>query len=43
MNRRIIGITGRARHGKDSIAEMLCSPRYGFCRVGFADALKDAA
>lgn len=39
---RIIGISGRARHGKDSVAERLVD-RHAFVRRGFADPLKNAA
>lgn len=35
----IVGIGGHLRAGKDSVAEVLCR-EYGFCRIGFADALK---
>lgn len=35
----IIGVTGYARHGKDSIATRLVDA-WGFDRLGFADALK---
>ena len=38
----IIGIAGRARAGKDTIAEHL-QQVHGFCRRAFADALKKAA
>lgn len=36
-----IGIAGRARSGKDAIAEILVR-RFGFVRLAFADPLKDA-
>lgn len=38
---KIIGITGRKGHGKDTIANHLCQ-KYGYTRVAFADPLKDA-
>lgn len=38
--RLLIGIAGRARCGKDTVAEYL-SGRYGFSRVAFADPMKD--
>lgn len=37
----IVGITGYARAGKDTVANFL--NRYGFQRIAFADALKDLA
>jgi hypothetical protein len=37
----VIGITGRKRSGKDTIGEYLVD-QYGFVRVAFADALKEA-
>lgn len=39
---RIIGASGRARAGKDSIASILVE-KHGFIRRGFADPLKNAA
>lgn len=39
---RLIGIAGRARSGKDTIAEHLYET-YDYARVSFADALKDGA
>jgi hypothetical protein len=38
---RVIGLTGRARHGKDTIAGFLSL--YDYERIGFADALKEMA
>lgn len=38
---RIIGITGKKRVGKDSLASFLVE-RHGFVRLAFADPLKDA-
>jgi hypothetical protein len=38
----IIGITGRAQHGKDSVGKRLVD-EYGFTRFAFADALKSMA
>lgn len=38
---RIIGITGYARHGKDTIADVL-SRELGYNRVALADAMKEA-
>jgi hypothetical protein len=38
----IIGITGKARSGKDTVAAHLVK-HYGFKRIGFADAVKDMA
>lgn len=37
-----LGISGRARAGKTTAAEYLVE-RYGFVRIGFADALKEMA
>lgn len=37
----VVGISGRAGHGKDTVAAVL--GRWGFKRFAFADALKDAA
>lgn len=37
----IIGITGHARHGKDSTADVLVK-RYGFTKYALADVMKDA-
>ncbi len=37
----IVGITGKISSGKDTVADYLCD-FYGFKRMGFADALKDA-
>ena len=39
---KLIGITGKARSGKDSIAKYLWA-QYGFSRFAFADAVKLAA
>ncbi len=38
----IIGIAGKARHGKDSCADFIVE-RFGFCKKSFADPLKRAA
>lgn len=38
----IVGISGKARHGKDTAALQLMN-RHGFARMAFADALKDGA
>ena len=38
----VIGISGRAGHGKDTIADHLTA-RYGFVRRSFADPLREAA
>jgi hypothetical protein len=37
----LIGVTGRKRSGKDTIGQYLVDD-YGFVRIAFADALKDA-
>lgn len=37
----IIGLTGKKRSGKDTVAEYLVK-NHGFIRIGFADALKNA-
>ena len=39
---KLIGITGKARSGKDSAAKYLWT-QYGFSRIAFADPLKEAA
>ena len=39
---RLIGITGKARSGKDAIAKFAWS-QYGFTRIAFADAVKLSA
>lgn len=39
---KLIGITGKARSGKDTIAKHLFT-QYGFTRIAFADPLKLAA
>lgn len=36
----IIGVSGYARHGKDTVAEVLVE-EYGFKRIAFADKLRD--
>lgn len=36
----IIGVAGRARHGKDTIADYLCN-RHDFIRLAFADPIVD--
>jgi hypothetical protein len=36
----ILGIAGRARHGKDTIAAWLCA-KHGFTRLAYADSLRD--
>lgn len=38
----IIGVTGKARAGKDTVANYLVDT-YGFKRIGFADAVKEMA
>ena len=38
----VIGVTGFAQHGKDSIAQVLVE-HYGFTRIGLADAVREAA
>lgn len=38
----LIGLTGYARSGKDTVANYLVSD-YGFVRIGFADKLKELA
>lgn len=38
---RVIGITGKKRAGKDSLADVLVS-EFGFARLAFADPLKEA-
>lgn len=40
MELQIIGIIGKKRHGKDTIADYLVS-NYGYTKVSFADTLKD--
>jgi hypothetical protein len=37
----IIGLSGYARSGKDTVAELLCL-NYGYKRVSFADPIRDA-
>jgi len=37
---RIIGISGRAHAGKDTVADMLVE-KYGFIKIAFADSLKE--
>ena len=39
---RLIGLTGHARSGKDSVSSVLVDD-YGFTRVSFADAIRDVA
>jgi hypothetical protein len=39
---RIIGVTGYAQHGKDSLGQLLVD-EFEYTRVGFADALKTMA
>ena len=39
---KLIGITGKARSGKDAIAKFAWS-QYGFTRIAFADAVKLSA
>lgn len=44
MNKRIIiGLTGKAGHGKNTVADIICSlcPHYDFKQVGFADKVKE--
>lgn len=38
----LVGITGYAQHGKDTVAQALVD-ELGYVRLGFADALKDLA
>jgi hypothetical protein len=38
----LLGITGRAQHGKDSVGQVL-REEFGYARFGFADALKELA
>lgn len=38
----LVGVSGAARHGKDTVAQVLVED-FGFVRVGFADALKKLA
>jgi len=38
----IVGVAGRKRHGKDTVAEML-SEHWGFHRIAYADPLKQIA
>jgi hypothetical protein len=38
----IIGIYGKKRHGKDTIANFLCN-KYGFVKYGFGDPIKEIA
>ena len=40
LNLNIIGITGRKRHGKDTLGDYLVQ-HYGYTKIGFADALKE--
>ena len=37
----IIGITGHARHGKDSVADIICN-RFDYKKYSLADPMKDA-
>jgi dephospho-CoA kinase len=37
----IIGLSGYARSGKDTVAELLCL-NYGFRRISFADPMREA-
>ena len=41
VNTNIIGITGRKRHGKDTLGDYLVK-HHGYIKIGFADALKEA-
>ncbi len=41
VNTNIIGITGRKRHGKDTLGDYLVK-NHGYTKIGFADALKEA-
>jgi hypothetical protein len=41
VNTNIIGITGRKRHGKDTLGDYLVK-HHGYTKIGFADALKEA-
>jgi len=38
----IIGLYGKKRHGKDTIANFLCT-KYGFVKYGFGDPIKEIA
>jgi len=40
-NYKLIGISGRKRHGKDTLGDYLVQ-NYGYTKIGFADALKNA-
>lgn len=42
MNRLVVGLTGFARSGKDSTADVLVT-RHGFTKIALADALRDVA
>jgi hypothetical protein len=42
MRKALIGITGYAQHGKDTVGASLVE-RYGYRRLGFADKLKELA
>lgn len=42
MNRHIIGLTGRAGCGKDTVADFLVET-HGFIKLAFADPLRDGA
>lgn len=42
MSLKIVGVSGKAGHGKDAIAEILCEQQ-GFVRIALADALKAGA
>jgi len=41
MTSRLVGVSGKKRHGKDTFAERLTSI-HGFTRVAFADPIRDA-
>ena len=38
----IIGLSGKKRSGKDTVAEYLCA-HYGFINYGFGDPIKEIA
>lgn len=42
MEIKLLGVSGRKRHGKDTIADHLVE-KYGFTKVRFADAVREVA